>query len=50
VVHGADRRVLGLNNIELITDRDLFKNLDEIKRVKKDYPDRAIVGFNNGSM
>jgi dihydropyrimidine dehydrogenase (NAD+) subunit PreA len=43
VVHGADRRVLGLNNIELITDRDLFKNLDEIKRVKKDYPDRAIV-------
>jgi len=43
VVHGADRRVLGLNNIELITDRDLFKNLDEIKRVKKDYPDRAII-------
>jgi len=43
VVHGADRRVLGLNNIELITDRDLYKNLDEIKRVKIDYPDRAII-------
>ena len=43
VVYGADRRVLGLNNIELITDRDLFTNLEEIKRVKADYPDRAIV-------
>ncbi len=43
VVHGADRRVLGLNNIELITDRDLHQNLEEIKRVKADYPDRAII-------
>lgn len=42
-VHGADRRILGLNNIELITDRDLYQNLDEIKRVKADYPDRAII-------
>jgi len=43
VIHGADRRVLGLNNIELITDRDLFTNLEEIKRVKADYPDRAMI-------
>ena len=43
VVHGADRRVLGLNNIELITDRPLQVNLDEIKSVKRDYPDRALV-------
>jgi dihydropyrimidine dehydrogenase (NAD+) subunit PreA len=43
VVHGADRRVLGLNNIELITDRSLEINLEEITRVKKDYPDRAVV-------
>ncbi|MBU2982145.1 NAD-dependent dihydropyrimidine dehydrogenase subunit PreA [Lentibacter algarum] len=43
VIHGADRRVLGLNNIELITDRDLYQNLEEIKRVKADYPDRAII-------
>jgi len=42
-VYGADRRLLGLNNIELITDRDLFTNLEEIKRVKADYPDRAII-------
>ena len=37
-IYGADRRLLGLNNIELITDRDLFTNLEEIKRVKADYP------------
>ncbi len=42
-IYGADRRLLGLNNIELITDRDLFTNLEEIKRVKADYPDRAVV-------
>ena len=43
VIHGADRRVLGLNNIELITDRPLEVNLREIKQVKRDYPDRALV-------
>ena len=43
VVYGADRRVLGINNIELITDRPLQTNLDEIARVKKDWPDRAII-------
>ena len=43
VVHGADRRVLGLNNIELITDRPLEVNLREIKAVKRDYADRAMV-------
>ena len=43
VVHGADRRVLGLNNIELITDRPLEVNLREIKQVKRDWPDRALV-------
>ena len=42
-VWGADRRLLGLNNIELITDRPLEVNLAEIKQVKRDYPDRAMV-------
>ncbi|NRA87373.1 MAG: NAD-dependent dihydropyrimidine dehydrogenase subunit PreA [Rhizobiales bacterium] len=42
-IWGADRRLLGLNNIELITDRPLEVNLREIKSVKKDYPDRAVV-------
>ncbi|MEI8326577.1 MAG: NAD-dependent dihydropyrimidine dehydrogenase subunit PreA [Betaproteobacteria bacterium] len=38
-----DRRLLGLNNIELITDRDLEVNLKEITQVKRDWPDRALV-------
>ncbi len=42
-IWGADRRLLGLNNIELITDRPLQTNLDEMTRVKKDYPDRALI-------
>ncbi|WP_343079526.1 NAD-dependent dihydropyrimidine dehydrogenase subunit PreA [Ostreiculturibacter nitratireducens] len=42
-IWGADRRLLGLNNIELITDRPLEVNLREIKAVKRDYPDRALV-------
>ncbi len=43
VVHGADRQLLGMNNIELITDRPLDVNLREIKAVKRDWPDRAMV-------
>lgn len=42
-IWGADRRLLGLNNIELITDRPLEVNLREIKSVKRDYPDRAMI-------
>ncbi|MEP0519086.1 MAG: NAD-dependent dihydropyrimidine dehydrogenase subunit PreA [Hyphomicrobiales bacterium] len=38
-----DRRLIGLNNIELITDRPLETNLREIKEVKRDWPDRAMV-------
>jgi len=38
-----DRRLLGFNNIELITDRDLELNLREIAQVKRDWPDRALV-------
>lgn len=42
-IHSNDRRLIGLNNIELITDRPLEVNLREIKAVKKAWPDRAIV-------
>ena len=42
-VWGADRRLLGLNYIELITDRPLEINMHEIKSIKRDYPDRAVV-------
>jgi dihydropyrimidine dehydrogenase (NAD+) subunit PreA len=36
------RKVMGLNNIELITDRALDTNLREIARVKKAYPGHAL--------
>ncbi|PIV80184.1 MAG: NAD-dependent dihydropyrimidine dehydrogenase subunit PreA [Rhodobacteraceae bacterium CG17_big_fil_post_rev_8_21_14_2_50_63_15] len=42
-IWGADRRLLGLNNIELITDRPLDVNLAEMRRVKRDWPDRALI-------
>lgn len=42
-IWGPDRRLLGLNNIELITDRPLDTNLSEIKKIKRDFPDRAVV-------
>ncbi|ETW13698.1 dihydropyrimidine dehydrogenase subunit B [Roseivivax marinus] len=42
-IYGADRRLLGLNNIELITDRPLETNLEEMARVKADYPDHALI-------
>ncbi len=37
------QRMVGLNNIELITDRPLEVNLQEIAAVKKAWPDRAMV-------
>jgi dihydropyrimidine dehydrogenase (NAD+) subunit PreA len=41
--HGPDRRLMGFNNIELITDRPLDINLREIKIVKRNWPDRAVL-------
>ena len=42
-LHTPDRRLIGFNNIELITDRDLELNLKEIAEVKRLWPDRAMV-------
>jgi dihydropyrimidine dehydrogenase (NAD+) subunit PreA len=42
-LYGPDRRVIGFNNIELITDRPLQLNLDEIREVKRAWPGRALV-------
>lgn len=42
-IHANDRRLMGFNNIELITDRPLEVNLQEITQVKRDWPDRALV-------
>ncbi len=39
----GEQRVVGLNNIELISDRPLEENLAEIRQVKREFPDRALV-------
>ena len=36
-------KMIGMNNIELITDRPLEDNLREIREVKRAFPDRAVV-------
>ncbi len=42
-LYSQDRRLIGFNNIELITDRPLETNLEEITRVKRNWPDRAMI-------
>src|SRR5258708_31042560 len=42
-VFGNDRRLIGFNNIELITDRPMMTNLNEIREIKREWPDRALV-------
>lgn len=42
-MHYRDNRMVGFNNIELITDRPLSDNLKEIEEVKKYFPDHAVV-------
>src|ERR1700740_2170398 len=37
------QRMMGLNNIELITDRPLHVNLREIAKVKRRYPKNALI-------
>ncbi|MGB5363949.1 MAG: NAD-dependent dihydropyrimidine dehydrogenase subunit PreA, partial [Aureibaculum sp.] len=42
-VNYRDTRMMGFNNIELITDRPLADNLREIEEVKKYFPDHAVI-------
>jgi dihydropyrimidine dehydrogenase (NAD+) subunit PreA len=42
-VDWSGQRMMGLNNIELITDRPLDVNLREISEVKKRYPNHAVI-------
>ncbi|MCY0881598.1 MAG: tRNA-dihydrouridine synthase, partial [Firmicutes bacterium] len=37
------QRMMGLNNIELISDRSIADNLKEVAEVKRLFPDRAVV-------
>lgn len=42
-IHLGHQRLMGLNNIELISDRPLEENLAEMAQIKKEFPDRAVV-------
>ncbi len=42
-VHYKGHRMVGFNNIELITDRPLADNLREIEEVKKYFPNHAVI-------
>lgn len=39
----GEQRVVGLNNIELISDRPAEENFAEIRQIKREFPDRAVV-------
>ncbi len=41
--HYGTQRMLGINNVELISDRPLETNLREIAEVKRAWPDRAVI-------
>jgi dihydropyrimidine dehydrogenase (NAD+) subunit PreA len=41
--HYGGQRMLGINNVELISDRPLDVNLREIAEVKRAWPDRAVI-------
>ena len=42
-VNYRDKRLIGFNNIELISDRPLADNLREIEEVKKRFPQHAVI-------
>ncbi|MEO8446485.1 MAG: NAD-dependent dihydropyrimidine dehydrogenase subunit PreA [bacterium] len=42
-INYRDNRMVGFNNIELITDRPLKDNLREIEEVKKYFPNHAVI-------
>lgn len=37
------RKMMGFNNIELITDRSLEDNLEEIRQIKREFPKHAVL-------
>src|SRR5712691_58310 len=41
--HHGGQRMLGINNVELISDRPLDVNLREMAEVKRAWPDRAVI-------
>jgi len=43
-VNYRDKRMIGFNNIELISDRPLADNLRDIEEVKKYFPEHTVIG------
>src|SRR5712671_1696174 len=41
--HYGGQKMLGLNNVELISDRSIEVNLREIAEIKRAWPDRAVI-------
>src|SRR5467141_3984419 len=41
--HFGGQKMLGLNNVELISDRSIEVNLREIAEIKRAWPDRAVI-------
>ena len=41
--HHGSQKMLGINNVELISDRPIEINLREIRDVKRAWPDRAVI-------
>ena len=41
---GTGREIYGINNNELITDRSLEINLEEIRKLRSEFPDHVIIG------
>ena len=42
-IRGRNGRIVGINNVELISDRPLAENLAEMADLKKRYPDHVII-------
>ncbi|HFC29724.1 MAG TPA: NAD-dependent dihydropyrimidine dehydrogenase subunit PreA, partial [Oceanospirillales bacterium] len=43
-IHKNRNHIVGMNNIELISDRPLQTNLNEIQLVREEWPNRVIIG------
>jgi dihydropyrimidine dehydrogenase (NAD+) subunit PreA len=42
-LHNGDRRFIGLQNIEMVSERPFAQNLKDIAWLKKHYPDRVLI-------
>lgn len=43
-IHGSSGEIIGFKNIEQLSDHSVAENMEIFRRLKKDYPSKAIVG------